>query len=231
MGVARRPILTGIPHSGCGSIQARLYAAVLLWFVAGICAADVPTPQQECEYRNLAVCSFAPSGMQSMQPGPCPPGSQTIKAAGVEDCSVEAIAAHAEVAPTPAKKTQQLPRRDDLARLGSIERWLIPALIYAAIGVAALLAWNLWRRRRAANTGAPGQVVAVLISAGFAVSVGWKVAGKAFSGAFNAYDNHDSAAPALLASPVWLVTFLLVAFGVFALLMLCWRMFRRIGRP
>ncbi len=165
-----------------------------------------------------------------MQPGPCPPGSQTIKAAGDEDCSVDAIAARPVIAPTPAIQTPQPPRRDDFARLGSIERWLIPALIYAAIGVAALLAWSLWRRRSAASTGALSQAAAMLISAGFAVSAGWKVAGNAFSRAFNAYDNHDSAAPALLASPVWLVTFLLVSFGVFALLMLCWRLFRGVGK-
>ncbi len=191
---------SGPMFPGAGG-KARRGAAVLLCLATAIAVGDIPTPQQECEFRNLAVCSFD-----------------------------AAVAAGQHLTPALTGQARQPLQRDDLARLGDVERWLIPVVIYAAIGLALLLAWALRSRRRAASGGALVQGVATLIAAGCAAFAGSKAAGYAFSRAFNAYGNHDSAAPALLASPIWLGTFLVVSLTVFALLMLCGAQLRRAGK-
>lgn len=194
-------------------------SAILLF--AGAATADVPSPQEDCMQRNLAVCGY-PSGVQSTQPGPCPAGTKTIKAQGHADCSA-AMTTSATLAASPRPAVAQV-RNSDLAWVGGVERWLMPALIYGVAGCALLWAVWRWRRRpsaRASSTpvGSPAWLASGIIGA----LAGWKSAGMAFRHAFNSYGNHESAAPLLLSAPIWLGTFLLVGGGVFALLLLAWR--------
>lgn len=205
----------------CKSVlRALLVAAITL--SAGIGAADVPTPQEECVQRNLAVCEF-PSGVKSMQPGPCPAGSRTLKPQGHEDCGALVLSAPAvHVAPAQPAMTQS--RGNDLAWIGGVERWLIPSLIYGGAGCA--LWWVVWRWRRPGRSKAaapPSGALAWLISGSIGALAGWKAAAVAFRHAFDSYDNHDSAAPLLLSVPIWLGTFGVVSGAVCGLLLLVWR--------
>ena len=202
--------------------QTRQALAVML--SAGLCLlaatgqADVPTERQQCETRNLAICEFGASGVQSTQPGPCPDGSRTIKPSGAEDCTAPTQTARRAMPPSGAPIAANT-QRTDLAWVGDIERWLIPVLLYILIGVAALYAWFQIRRRTVGSPAPRGGAVAVLISGVCAAFCGWKAAAATFSAAFNSFDNHDSAAPLLLATPVWALTFGVVASLVFSILM------------
>lgn len=199
----------------------------LSWLVATV-VADVPTERQQCEMRNLAVCEFGTSGVQSSQPGPCPDGSRTIKPAGAEDCATVNPPTRI-LMPSTRGAQPASPQHTDLSYVGATERWLIPALIYTTAGAVALYAWILIRRRLKGGFGGSGQrggALPALISIVFAALCGWMAAKAAFGFAFNSFDNHDSAAPLLLAAPVWLLTFGIVAVLVFAILMLGWKWLR-----
>jgi len=63
-------------------------------------------------------------------------------------------------------------------------------------------------------------VVQLLVAASLAVPLAYQVAGLAFQRVFASFDNHDTAAPWLLAAPVGLLVFVLVAGMAFALLAL-----------
>ena len=211
------------------SQQSRHALSVILaaWslVMSPISLADIPTPQQECEVRNLAVCVFTASGVKSSQPSPCPPGSLTLKPGGIENCSAPAPSANRFAAPTRATATTTF-HGTDLAWIGGIERWLIPVMVYTLLGCVAMLVWVLVRRRPAAGSAVRGDTMAVLISAACSVASGWKAASASFGVVFNSYDNHDSAAPLLLGVPVWLGTFVIVTAIVFAILMLGWKVVR-----
>ncbi|MFO0688249.1 MAG: hypothetical protein U0900_06035 [Myxococcota bacterium] len=191
-------------------------AALSLW--AGSGYADVPTAQQECVQRNLAVCQF-PSGVRTTQPGPCPPGSETLKPQGAEECGVFRTSTPAIPAYAPPPAESQSPAAHPSATAG-VERWLTTSLICGLAGVVLL--WTLWRmNRRLKREALPPRsgALAWCVCATAGALVGWKAASVAFRHAIDSYDNHDSAAPLLLASPVWLVTFAAVSTAVCALLL------------
>lgn len=68
-----------------------------------------------------------------------------------------------------------------------------------------------------------------IVFAAIALLAGWKAAEIAFRASFNSHDNHDSAAPLLLASPIALGAFVVVAALVFAALNLAWKRLRQNG--
>jgi hypothetical protein len=114
------------------------------------------------------------------------------------------------------------PPRDDLARLGQIERWLLPTVLLAGGALACgFVAWRVlrWRRRRPADKAAGNggrSVVQILVAAAVALPVAWQAAGLAFQRVFTSFDNHDTAAPVLLAAPVAVGVFVAVAVIAFA---------------
>jgi hypothetical protein len=198
-------------------------AALCLW--TGLGLADVPAAQEECVQRNLAVCQF-PSGVRSMQPGPCPAGSQTLKPQGTENCG--GVRAYTPATPaTPAYAQPPAPIQSRAApptATAGMERWLIPAAICGLAGVVLL--WRMSRRRPRESRAPRSGALAWCVCAAAGALVGWKTASVAFRHAFDSHDNHDSAAPLLLAAPVWLITFTAVSTAVCALLLLGVRYFK-----
>jgi hypothetical protein len=86
------------------------------------------------------------------------------------------------------------------------------------IGVAA---WAFRRHHRNRQTGesvgnAGRSIIQLVAAATIAVPVAWQAAGAAFNRIFASYDNHDTAAPLLIAAPVALGVFVLLLPAIFA---------------
>jgi len=199
-------------------VRIRLIAACVLLLTLTVSHADVPTAEQDCRNRNAALCETA--GVQFVVEGPCPATARTIRPPGRENCDAVAAQITREPAPSPAAHpATQLPStpRDDLARWGRVERWLLPALmLLGAVLVVGVAAWAFRRRHRNRNTGdatrnAGRSIVQLVTAATIAALLAWQAAGAAFNRIFASYDNHDTAAPLLIAAPV--------AFGVFVLVL------------
>lgn len=217
-----------VPHYGTSCLP-RL-SVLSVWLVAGVCAADVPTAAQECRLRNAATCELR--GVPYVVDEPCPPGARTLRAPGNERCAEAADeGARAREIPALAQPVEALPARPgpagDLARIGQIERWLLPAiLVFGALLIAALVAVIALRRRQAARDevavepGVGRTVLQLLVAAALAVPLGYQAAGVAFRRIFAGFNNHDTAAPWLLAAPVGAAVFILVTGVGFALVAL-----------
>jgi hypothetical protein len=85
----------------------------------------------------------------------------------------------------------------------------------------------------ARETGLGRLLLTLLIGVVVAVPLGYWAARAAFGRVFSSFDNHDSAAPVLLAAPVGLAAFLLVSGFVlaFAAFMAAYRPRRSQGTP
>jgi hypothetical protein len=204
------------------TLRPTLIAASLLLTLA-VSHADVPTAEQDCRNRNSALCETA--GVEFVVDGPCPATARTIRPPGLENCDAVDAQINREPAPSPSASPATKPPptpRDDLARWGRVERWLLPAVVLTGgvlvIGVAAFALRRLFRNRNADDTaGSAGRSVLQLIAAAtIAVLLAWQAAGAAFNRIFGSYDNHDTAAPLLIAAPVAFAVFVLVLPAVFA---------------
>jgi len=201
-----------------------------VWLVAGVCAADVPTAAEECRLRNAATCEL--HGVRYVVDGPCPPAARTLRLSGDERCEESAHdAARGGQIPAVARPVEVPPARPgpagDLARIGQIERWLLPAiLVFGALLIVALVAVIPLRRRQASRDevavepGVGRTVLQLLVAAALAVPLGYQAAGVAFRRIFAGFNNHDTAAPWLLAAPVGAAVFILVTGVGFALVAL-----------
>jgi hypothetical protein len=201
----------------------RLIAATGLLLTLSVSRADVPTAEQDCRNRNAALCEAA--GVEFVVDGPCPATARTIRPPGLGNCETVAAQVTQEAIPSPSDNPATKPAtnpRDDLATWGRVERWLLPALVLLGgvlvIFVAALAFRRLHGNRndgdpaRSAGRSAIRLVTAVTI----AVLLAWQAAGAVFNRIFASYDNHDTAAPLLIAAPVALTVFLLTLPAVFA---------------
>jgi len=198
----------------------------LLVIAASACRADVPTVAEECRLRNTALCDLR--GLQYIVYGPCPPEARTIRRPGQQRCDEAGQAGvttvHAQP-PVSIEAPPLLPPRRDLAWVGRIERWLLPGGLLIG-GVLVALFMRILRGRRArpdvegAGPCVSWTVVQLLVAASLAVPLAYQVAGLAFQRVFASFDNHDTAAPWLLAAPVGLLVFVLVMGVAFALLAL-----------
>jgi len=192
----------------------RIIAASFL-LTLGVCHADVPTSEQECRLRNAAVCESA--GVQFIVDGPCPPSARIVRPPGQERCEdlSQAIAV-----PVPSRSSrlavaqQPTPHRD-LAWVGRIERWLLPALVLAGglaiVVTAVVIIRRLWLRRDGKEV-IPDSARSILVwvaSAALSAPVAYRAAGFAFQRVFSSFDNHDSAGPVLIAAPVSFFVFLM----------------------
>jgi len=204
-------------------VRARLIAASVLLLTLTVGRADVPTVEQDCRNRNAALCETA--GVEFVVDGPCPATARTIRRPGLENCDTVAAQITREPVPSPLGNPPARPPptpRDDLARWGRVERWLLPALVLVGgalvIGVAAFAFRRLYRNRNADDPArsAGRSVLQFIVAATIAVLAAWQVAGAAFNHIFGSYDNHDTAAPLLIAAPVALAAFILVLPAVFA---------------
>ena len=200
------------------SVQTRLTAACVLLLTLGVSRADVPTAEQDCRHRNAARCEAA--GVEFVVEGPCPATAKTIRPPGLENCDTVAAQITREPATSPAGHPATQPPstpRNDLASWGRVERWLLPALmLVGAVLVIGVAAWAFRRHLRNRHAGdsvgnARRPIIHLVAAAAIAVPVAWHAAGATFNRLFQSYDNHDTAAPLLIAAPV--------AFAVFALLM------------
>jgi hypothetical protein len=205
------------------TVRTRLIAACVLLLTLTVGRADVPTAEQDCRNRNAALCETA--GVEFVVDGPCPATAKTIRPPGLENCGTLAAQITTEPAPSAAgnlaAKSPSTPR-DDLARWGRVERWLLPALmLVGAALVIGVAAWAFRRHYRSSNTGdsAPStgrSIVQLVVAATIAVLLAWQAAGATFNRIFASYDNHDTAAPLLIAAPVALAVFVVVVPAVFA---------------
>jgi hypothetical protein len=198
-------------------------AASVLLLTLTVSRADVPTAEQDCRNRNAALCETA--GVEFVVEGPCPATARTIRPPGRENCAAVAAQVTREPAPSPSGNSARQPPstpRDDLARWGRVERWLLPALaVVGAVLFIGFAAWAFRRHHRNRNTGdstrnAGRSIVQPVVAATIAVLVAWQAAGAVFNRIFGSYDNHDTAAPLLIAAPVALAVFVVVLPAVFA---------------
>jgi len=205
------------------SVRTRLIAAFVLLLTLTVSRADVPTAEQDCRNRNAALCETA--GVEFVVDGPCPATARTIRPPGLENCDTVAAQVTRETVPSPSGSPATSPTatpRDDLARWGRVERWLLPALmLVGGVLVIGVAAWALRRLYRNRNTGdsarnAGRSIMRLVAAATIAVLVAWQAAGAAFNRIFASYDNHDTAAPLLIAAPVAFAVLLLVLPAVFA---------------
>ena len=205
------------------SVRTRLIAASVLLLTLTASRADVPTAEQDCRNRNAARCEAA--GVEFVVDGPCPATARTIRPPGLENCDTVAARITQEPAPLPSGNPATKPTttpRDDLARWGRVERWLLPALVLLGgvlvLGVAALAFRRLHRNRTAGDSArsAGRSVIRLVAAAVIAVLVAWEAAGAVFNRIFASYDNHDTAAPLLIAAPVAFAAFVLMLPAVFA---------------
>ena len=204
-------------------VRPRLIAASVLLLTLTVSRADVPTAEQDCRNRNAALCETA--GVEFVVDGPCPATARTIRPPGLENCDTVAAQVTREPALSPAGHPATQPPstpRDDLARWGRIERWLLPALMLAgAVLVIGVAAWAFRRHHRNRHTGesvgnAGPSIIQLVAAATIAVPVAWQAAGAAFNRIFASYDNHDTAAPLLIAAPVAFAVFVLLLPAIFA---------------
>jgi hypothetical protein len=199
-------------------VRTRLIVVSVLLLTLTVSRADVPTAEQDCRNRNAALCETA--GVEFVVDGPCPATARTIRPPGLENCDANAAQVTREPvlssAGNPATRPPSTPR-DDLARWGRVERWLLPALmLVGAALVIGVAAWAFRRHHRNRPTGesvgnAGRSILQLVAAATIALLLAWQAAGAAFNRIFASYDNHDTAAPLLMAAPV--------AFGVFSLLL------------
>lgn len=195
-----------------------------LLLAGGACLADVPTSLQECRLRNSAICELR--GLQYVVEGPCPPPAQTVRSPGQERCEDVRPASPLREHP-PSARTVGVPAAPrDLAWVGQIERWLIPVLLVvvglllAGLGLLAFRSWRAHRDGADTATGVGRLLLQLFAAAVIAVPLGYQAAGVAFQRTFSSFNNHDTAAPWLLAAPVGLIVFMLVSGIVFALVAL-----------
>jgi len=204
-------------------VRTRLIAACVLLLTLTVSRADVPTAEQDCRNRNAALCETA--GVEFVVEGPCPATARTIRPPGLENCDT----VNAQITREPALSPSEIPAtrppstpRDDLARWGRVERWLLPALmLVGAALVIGVAAWAFRRHHRNRHTGdstrnAGRSIIQLVAAATIAVPVAWQAAGAAFNHIFASYDNHDTAAPLLIAAPVAFAVFVLLLPAVFA---------------
>lgn len=175
----------------------------MLLLTLAVGRADVPTAEQDCRNRNTAVCETA--DVEFLVDGPCPATARTVRPQGLELCDHLAQQVAQESIPTPAGNVVARP-----------ELMLVGALL--AVGVAAWAFGRRYRKRNADDsTRSAGQSVMESVAAAMiAVLVAWKSAGTAFNHTFGSFDNHDTAAPLLIAVPVAFAVFVLVALLAFA---------------
>jgi hypothetical protein len=204
-----------------------LAAALLLASAVG--RADVPTLEDECRLRNAAVCEL--NGVEYRLDAPCPATARTLRPLGSERCrgAAQVGSEHRELpAAAAAGMSAAAVTRpaQHLAWLGRNERWLLPllllvgALLLAAVAVFVLRQRPVRREPPAAGASTGSQLLQILLAAVLAVPLGQQAAGLALQRVLAGFDNRDSAAPWLLAAPVWLLVFLLVSGISFALLVL-----------
>lgn len=205
-------------------LRAPLIAASALFVGLAVSYADVPTAEQDCRNRNAARCETA--GVEFVVDGPCPAGARTLRPQGTDRCdvapaqrpdtSISSDSSRGAATPAPVAS------RGDLARVGEVERWLLPALVLVgaalAFGVAAWAIRRFFRRRQSGDPGPGGgrSVIRFVVAATIAGFLAWQAAGVAFQRVFTSFDNHDTAAPWLLAAPVALVVFVAVLPVAFA---------------
>jgi hypothetical protein len=200
----------------------------ILFLAAGVCHADVPTPEQECRLRNSAICEFGKGGVQTYMDGPCPAGARTIRPQGREYCDAMSKGGAATVSIDAGLTAKAVApnSREDLAWAGRMERWLIPllllasALLVAGIGIALLFRRRTDQKTGEVSHGTASLVIQLTASGISAALAAYMAGGFAFQRVFSSFNNHDTAAPALIAAPVALLAAMLAWFSTFAVMAL-----------
>lgn len=210
-----------------------LRGGVLLLLTLPLCQAHVPDAREACEHRNSALCES--NGITFIQNEPCPAGAKTLRPVGHEDCSKALEAppkvSRAEPAPPPAKAVHT-----DLAYIGQIERWLIPLVVIGGgLLLGGLAIYLLLRKRRQNPQTATSSAhpAAVFLTAGaIGLVAAYHAASAVFSHVDAGFNNHDSAAPVLIAGAAALFAFVVVLQLAFALSTLALHaLLRRFRRP
>lgn len=208
----------------------------LLILAAGLCRADVPTAPQDCRNRNAALCEIR--GVTYMVEGPCPAGAKTLRPPGHEDCDHLPLATVERGQPEPGEPLPRAGRGGgtDLAWLGGVERWLIPAVVAGfalLVGALVLFALRAWIRpsrdpsgERRANLAS--HALRVLVAGATALPLAALAAKLALARVINSFGNHDTMAPAVFALPVALLAFAIVLPLTFTLV---WLALSRLFRP
>jgi hypothetical protein len=95
-------------------MKSRRYVAafivVLIAPALGVCHADVPTPEQECRYRNAAECEQ--NGVKYVVEGDCPSAARTLRPRGTERCEDLARPGQRPAALRPAVVTPMAKPKD-----------------------------------------------------------------------------------------------------------------------
>jgi hypothetical protein len=94
-------------------------------------------------------------------------------------------------------------------------------MLVGAVLVIGVASRAFRRHHRNRHTGesvgnAGRSIIQLVAAATIAVPVAWQAAGVAFNRIFASYDNHDTAAPLLIAAPVAFAVFVLLLPAVFA---------------
>jgi hypothetical protein len=200
------------------SLLPAFLVAASLFLVTGVCRADVPTPEQECRLRNSSLCEI--NGIQYLVDGPCKPPARTIRPPGHENCGT-ASQIPPSTASSPSDRTKKVPSPkplQDLAWVGRIERWLLPAMVFVGglliVGAGFVVFRGIRAQRDVGNSirSAVRPALQLSVSAIISAIPAFYTAALAFQRVFSGYDNHDSAGPFLIAAPVAFVVFMLAWF-------------------
>jgi hypothetical protein len=216
-----------VPHHNLRTQIARLpFLLFGLFLLSSVSYAYIPSPKDECEYRNSAICEIR--GVQHVVAGECPQGAVVLRPPGKERCDeLGEMDARREGTTIPESPVRVMPDNPSqhLKGMEPTPRWILPALVIATALIATgLVIWAMrwvWLKRKQGNVLFMGiaTVFRYLISALCAGYAFYSVFGMVFLNIFDRY-NHDSAGPAILAAPPALIASVAVALAVF--FFTCW---------
>jgi len=179
---------------------------VLFLVIPGTSYAYIPTAEQDCQFRNSAICEL--NGIQYYIDSDCPSAAKVIKPLGHERCD-QSVPANKTTVPVDSGKTTPGGLQQDHvnpASIGNMERWLLPTLVITfALIVLGIVIWAIrwaWRHRFDGNMVLirSAAVFRYIFSVICAVYATYYTFVTVYMRIFSSFDNHDSAGPGLIAA-------------------------------
>ncbi len=189
------------------------HLAVCLALLCSCAQAYAPTPREECERRNHALCEL--NNLPFEQAAPCPPGSRTLRPPSKENCDAirpQPVSPAGQPVSSSPPSTPAVP--NDFARYAAVEHWLIPTVVIGGSALAALgIVWLLYRRRGSPRPDPASSrgFWSILTVSQFVGLVCALAASKAsFQTITASYHDNNTAAPTLIGAAVAMAVFFVI---------------------